>query len=388
MVLTFGKRLKIHLRFRRRTLPGSVPGTVAVDPEANRPVVRVIRYGPDNLEEKEVADLDSVGKLVDRQSVTWVDVQGLGDAATITRLGEIFNLHPLALEDVVNTHQRAKVEEYGEHLFIVARMLTGGEQLNAEQVSVFIGANFVLTFQEKPEDCLDPVRKRLRKSGGRIRQLGADYLAYALLDAIVDAYFPVLEQYGEALDRLDDEISTRPSPGTVARIHQMRGDLLLLRRAIWPLRDDVGELLRAENPLVSQETRLFLRDCYDHTFQIIDLVDTCREMCADLREYYLSTVNNRMSEIMKLLTIMATIFIPLSFIAGVYGMNFDPDASPLNMPELRWTFGYPLALGLMAGVAGSQLLYFWRRGWLRRPDGPCPSSRPFPHPLHRKKWKE
>ena len=366
MNLTLGKRIKINLRFRRRTSPGAMPGTVAVDPEAARPVVRVISYGPDHLEEKEVEDLDSLAKLVGQSPVTWVDVQGLGDADTITRLGEIFQLHPLALEDVVNTHQRPKVEDYGQYLFIVIRMMAVGERLDTEQVSLFLGPNFVLTFQERPGDCLDPVRTRLRQLKGRIRNAGADYLAYALLDAVVDAYFPALEQYGEWLDSLDEEISAKPAPGVVVRVHQMRNDLLMLRRAIWPFRDDIGELVREPNPLVSEETRVFLRDCYDHTVQIIDLVETSREMCSDLREYYLSTVNNRMSETMKVLTIMATIFIPLSFIAGLYGMNFDPNASAWNMPELRWPFGYLLALGLMAGVAGSQLLYFWRRGWLRR----------------------
>jgi len=366
MNVRLGRRMRVNLRFRRRTPPGTTPGTVETDPEADRPVIRVISFGPDDLEEKEPEDLDALSKLVGKRPVTWVDVQGLGDAKTIRRLGEIFHLHPLALEDVVNTHQRAKVEEYEEYLFIVVRMLTGGEQLDTEQMSLFLGPNFVVTFQERPGDCLGPVRRRLRQGKGRIRQLGADYLAYTLLDAVVDAYFPVLEQYGEALDALDQQISTRPSPDTVVHVHQMRNDLLLLRRAVWPFRDDIGELLRDSSPLISEETRVYLRDCYDHTLQIIDLVETCREMCSDLRDYYLSAVSNRMSEVMKVLTIMATIFIPLSFIAGVYGMNFDTAVSAWNMPELRWPLGYPLALGIMAIVAGGQLWYFWRRGWLGR----------------------
>ncbi len=366
MNLKLGRRMKINLRFRRRTPPGAMPGTVAVDPQGARPVVRVIAYGPDELEEREVDGLDSLAKLVGRSPVTWVDVQGLGDAETITRLGEIFQLHPLALEDAVNTHQRPKVEEYGQFLFIVVRMIVPGERLDTEQVSLFLGRNFVFTFQERPGDCLDPVRRRLRQATGRVRSAGADYLAYALLDAVVDAYFPAMEQYGEWLDSLDAEISAQPGSDVVVRVHQMRNDLLMLRRAIWPFRDDIGTLVREPNPLVSEETRVFLRDCYDHTVQIIDLVETSREMCSDLRDYYLSMVNNRMSEVMKVLTIMATIFIPLGFIAGVYGMNFDPGASGWNMPELRWSFGYPFALGLMAAVAGGQLWYFWRRGWLGR----------------------
>ena len=366
MDVKLGKRMRLNLRFRRRTPPGAAPGTVAVDPAASPPVIRVISYGPDELREEEVDDLDSLAALVGKRPVTWVDVQGLGDAQTIRKLGSIFGLHPLALEDVVSSHQRAKLEDYDEHLFVVARMLAFGARLDTEQISLFLGKNFVLTFQERPGDCLDPVRDRIRKSRGRIRKSGADYLAYALLDAVVDAYFPVLEQYGELLDGLDEEVSAQPARNILVRIHGLRNDLLLLRRAIWPFRDAVGELVREPNPLISEETQVFLRDCHDHTIQIVDLVETSREMCADIREYYLSMVNNRMSEVMKVLTVIATIFIPLGFIAGLYGMNFDPAVSNWNMPELRWPHGYPFALGLMAAVAISLLMFFWRRGWLGR----------------------
>ena len=356
---------KSQLRFRRRTPPGHVPGTVVADPAAAPPVVRIISYGPDDCEEREVTDLDSLPDLLGRRPVTWVDVQGLGGAATIRRIGKVFGLHSLALEDIVHTHQRAKVEDYGEHLFIVARILTSAKHLNTEQLSMFFGKGFVLTFQEEPDESLHPVRQRIRDAKGQIRAQGADHLVYALLDAVVDAYFPVLERYGEWLDRVDDEISARPARKTIMEIHNLRSELLLLRRAVWPFRDALAALSREPHRLVSDETRVFLRDCYDHTVQIIDLVETCREMCSDLREFYLSTVNNQMSEVMKVLTVIATIFIPLGFIAGVYGMNFDPGASTWNMPELHWPFGYPLALTLMAAVAGGQLLYFWRRGWLR-----------------------
>lgn len=366
MKLGHVRRIRLKPRFLRRTRPGAVPGTVAVDPTAPRPAVRVVSFGPEDLIEEEPESLDRVTELVGQRPVTWVDVQGLGDAETVNRLGAIFGLHPLALEDVVNTHQRAKVEDYGEHLFIVARMLRNGGRLETEQVSLFLGKNFVLTFQEQPGDCLDPVRKRLRNAKGRIRKAGADYLAYALLDAVVDAYFPLLEQYGEWLERADDEVSERPTHQTVVRIHALRSDLLLLRRAIWPFRDALAELIREPNPLICDETRVYLRDCYDHTVQIIDLVETCRELCSDLRDYYLSTVNNRMSEVMKVLTVIATIFIPLGFIAGLYGMNFDPSVSRWNMPELRWHHGYLFALGLMATVAAGLLFFFWRRGWLKR----------------------
>ncbi len=363
--LRLPKRIRLTPWFLRRTAPGATPGTVAVDPAASRPVVRVISFGPGDVVEEEFDDLGSLADLVGRRAVTWVDVQGLGDAETIKGLGEIFQLHPLALEDVVNTHQRPKLEDYGHHLFLVARMLQSEGRADTEQVSLFLGKNFVLTFQEKPGDCLEPIRKRIRNGKGRVRDSGADYLAYALLDAVVDAYFPILEQYGEWLDTVDDEVSAHATRETVGQIHILRGDLLLLRRAIWPLRDVVGELRRESHPLISEETRVYLRDCHDHTIQVIELLGTYREMCSDLREYYLSTVSNRMNEVMKVLTVIATIFIPLSFIAGVYGMNFDPSVSPWNMPELRWHYGYPFALGLMAAVTLGLLYFFWRRGWLR-----------------------
>lgn len=362
-----GNRIRKRRRPRvhRRTSPGASPGTVAVDPAAARPVIHVMAYGAEQFAEQEIRDVEAVAGLRDGAAVTWVNVEGLGDAPTIERLGEIFGLHPLALEDVVNSHQQAKVEDYGDHLFIVARMANGGSHADTEQMSIFLGKNFVLTFQEgRPGDCLEPVRERLRKGKGRIRQLGADYLAYALLDAVVDAYFPHLEQYGELLDRLDDEITLQTSRVAIGQVHDLRSDLLLLRRVIWPLRDAVAALAREPNRLVTSETRVFLRDCYDHTVQIIDLVETSREMCSDLRDFYLSAVNNRMSEVMKRLTMIATTFIPLSFIAGLYGMNFATDVSPWNMPELRWYFGYPLALTLMAAVAVWQIAFFWRRGWL------------------------
>jgi len=349
---------------RRRTAPGHVPGAIVVDPAAPAPVVHVIAYGPNELVERELADLDALDELTRRMPGVWVDVQGLGDAETIHRLGAAFALHPLALEDVVNTHQRAKVEDYGDHLFLVARMLTPNHRMDTEQVSIFLGKGFVVTFQERPGDCLEPVRRRLRGGKGRLRGAGADHLAYALLDALVDAYFPVLEACGERLDAFDDEVTAAPNRTSLAHIHALRGDLLLVRRTVWPLRDALGNLIREPNTLVSDETRLFLRDCYDHTVQIIDLVETYREMCSDLRDFSLSAVNNRMSEVMKVLTIIATLFMPLSFLAGVYGMNFDPNVSPWNMPELRWPLGYPFALGLMAIVAAGQIYFFRRRGWL------------------------
>jgi len=361
-----GKRRWLAKPFRRRTQPGAAPGTVAADPAAAAPQIRVIGYGPDSCREEPIEDLDRLPEVLRQHRVTWIDVTGLGDADVIRRLGEIFDLHPLALEDVVNTHQRPKVDDYGEHLYIVARMIVPGPRLETEQVSIFLGKDFLLTFQERPGDCFDPVRKRIRTSKGRIRQFGPDFLAYTILDAVIDAYFPVLESIGERLDQLDDKVYTEADRDTITQVHELKSDLLQLRRTVWPLRDALSTLIREPDPLVGEETRLFLRDCHDHVVQVIDLVQVCRETCSDLRDVYLSTINNRMSEVMKVLTVIATIFIPLSFIAGLYGMNFDPNASPWNMPELRWRFGYPYALGLMAAVAAGLLWFFWRRRWIGR----------------------
>jgi magnesium transporter len=243
-----------------------------------------------------------------------------------------------------------------------------GEQLETEQLSLFLGKNFVLTFQEgMPGDCLEVIRERIRKKGGRIHDAGLDYLAYALLDAVVDAYFPILEQYGERLEEVEDEIGGKPASSTIARIHAIKRNLLTLRRVVWPQRETFNTLLREETPHISAETRLYFRDCYDHVTQIIDLVETYRELGADLTDIYLSTVSNRTNEIMRVLTVISTIFIPLTFICSIYGMNFNPETSPWNMPELNWYWGYPLALLLMLSVAVGQLLFFRRRGWLGSP---------------------
>jgi len=361
-------RKKVRPRFHRRTPPGALPGTLAADPGAAQPEIRVIAYGPDEFVEEEIHNLDRLPTLVGKHPVTWVNVAGLGDAAAIGRLGEIFGLHVLALEDVVNTHQRAKVEEYGDHLYVVARIVHLAEHLQTEQVSLFVGKNFVVSFQEHRNGCMAPVVERLQTARGRIRETRADYLAYAILDAAIDSYFPVLEQFGERLDALDDRVSARNAGEAMTRIHEVRSDLLLLRRAIWPHREALNMLARDTNPLIADETRIFLRDCYDHSVQLIDLLETYREMCADLRDVCLSLISNRMNEIMKVLTVIATIFMPLSFLASLYGINFDTQASPWNMPELRWRWGYPFALGLMAAATGGMLLYFYRRGWLGAAD--------------------
>ncbi len=343
---------------------GAPPGTLVVDPNAAQPVIRVMAYGPEGLVEEAVQAPDGLRRFLEKWPVTWVNVDGLGDAETLVKLGEIFGLHRLALEDIVSVDQRPKVEQYEEFQLIVIRMPWRQERLETEQVSLFLGKRFVLTFQERVGDCLDPVRQRIRAASGRIRQAGPDYLAYSLIDAITDGYFPVLEDFGEKLEALEDEVVERPDSATVSRIHQVKRDLLTLRRAVWPLREAVNSLFRDSTPLVSDETRIYLRDCYDHVVQILELLETYRELGSGMIDVYLSSMSNRMNEIMKVLTIIATIFIPLTFIAGVYGMNFSREASPWNMPELHWYYGYEFALGLMLIIAIVMMIYFLRKGWL------------------------
>jgi magnesium transporter len=335
-----------------------------VDPGAPRPVLTAIALGPGGYVERVLASPRQVQELLGKWPVTWLNVDGLGDARVIEELGEIFGIHRLALEDVLDPSQRPKVEPYGDHAYLVARMCEWKERLETDQLSLFIGKDWVLTFQQVAGDCFDGVRERIRRGGGRIRQAGADYLGYAILDATVDAYFPALEACGEKIESLEDGALAGRDTRVVQDLQHVRHDLLQLRRATWPLRDALGSLVREDSPLFSAETKPYLRDCHDHVVQTIDLVETYRELAAGLMEVYLSAASNRMSEVMKVLTIIATIFIPLSFIASVYGMNFDTQRSRWNMPELEWRLGYPFALALMAVTALGLLYYFSRKGWL------------------------
>lgn len=363
-----GKRRDRAPRIKRWTEPGAAPGTLAGPPDAVPLDLRVFQYAAEQLTERKVVSIDELAGIDRRGVVTWVDTDGLGNGETLAEVGAIFGLHPLALEDVLHVHQRAKVEEYGDHLFIVTHMVTRNSQLESEQLSLFLGRDYVLTFQERPGDCLGPVRDRLRKGHGRIRKCGADYLAYSLIDAVVDAYFPIVDQYGEQMEELDEQIGEASSSTLIRGVHDLRNDLMFLRRVIRPLRDALLRLSPDPHALIGEETQFHLRDCYDHTVQLIDLLDTYREMCSDLRDFHLSSVSNRMNEIMKFLTIISTIFIPLSFVTGIYGMNFNPQVRG-NMPELNWPFFYPGVLATMALIAVGLLAYFWRRGWLADDTG-------------------
>jgi len=349
---------------RRRPPPGSSPGILIADPLAAPPVVRMQAWGPDGIEEFEGFDLERLAAWRRRWPVVWLDVDGLGDVQLIERIGELFGLHRLALEDVVNVGQRAKVERYPNHLFIVGQLTTLEDRVRIEQVAMFLGRGFVVTFQERPGDSLEPIRARARLGRGRIRVAGPGYLTYAITDAIVDHYFPILEAFGDRLDALEEEIIGKPTQTTMQRIHEIRRNLMILRRNIWPMRETLSGLTRDPGEFFEDEDKLYLQDCYDHTIQVMDLLESYREVASGLMDIYLSSLSHRMNEVMKVLTVFSAIFIPLGFIAGVYGMNFDPSRSPLNMPELGWRYGYLFALGLMAAVAGGLLTFFWRKGWI------------------------
>lgn len=355
------RTFKIH----RRTPPGASPGQVVSDPQACPTEIRLIAYGPAGFVEERLRDPEQIPPYLERYPVVWVDVDGLGNADAITRLGKVFNLHPLSLEDVVNVHQRPKVEAYPGYLFIVAVMVCCSPTLEQEQFSLFCGQNFVLTFQERPGgDSFEPVRQRLRAGRGLHRESGPDYLTYSLLDAVVDAYFPVLERYSERLEKLEEEVLSHPHQRLVRDIHDAKHDLLLMLRLVWPLREALNTLIRDPAPEIRDATRVYLRDCYDHSVQILDLLELYRELGSDLINLYLSNVSNRMNDIMRVLTVIATIFIPLTFIVGIYGMNFDPESSPWNMPELRMYYGYPVTWLVMLATAAGFLWFFYRKGWL------------------------
>jgi len=346
---------------------GSVPGTLTIDKEAPPTTIVLIDYKEAERTRVQLEKPEDCERYLDTESVSWVDVLGLGSEEVLLRLGKVFKLHPLVLEDIVNVPQRPKVEDYEDHLVIITQMVLLKEQGSSfwsEQVSFVLGKHYLLTVQEEPKrDCFQPVRDRIRTGKGTIRKQGADYLAYTLLDAIMDGFFPVLETYGERIEELEEEVVTNPTRQTLEKIYRVRRELLALRRAIWPQRDAINALIRDGSDLISPEVRVYLRDCYDHAVQVMDLVETYRELASGLMDVYLSSVGNRMNEIMKFLTVMSSIFIPLTFIAGIYGMNFNTDKSAWNMPELNWYWGYPLCLAVMLAIAAGLVFFFWRRGW-------------------------
>ncbi|HYU31430.1 MAG TPA: magnesium/cobalt transporter CorA [Thermoanaerobaculia bacterium] len=352
---------------KRYHTPGTAPGTLRPleMPGAGPVRVTVIDYGPDHLEEKVVERFEDLLPYRNSPTTTWINVEGLTDVPLLEFLGQNFGIHVLTLEDILNCGQRPKIEDYGTYHFLVMKSLALREEcLEIEQISFILGKNYVITLQEIPGDSFEAVRQRIRRGKGQIRKAGADYLVYALVDALIDEFFPVLERVGEHVEELEDTVILRPSPEILQRVHEVKRDLLVLRRTAWPERDTISSFSREESHLIREETKIFIRDCYDHMVQVIDMIETYRDLASGLQEAYLSSLSNRMNEIMKVLTIISTIFIPLTFIAGIYGMNFDPHTSPWNMPELEWYWGYPFSLAMMAIVAIALVLFFRRKRWL------------------------
>jgi magnesium transporter len=317
-------------------------------------------FGGGEYEESTVLDVGDLTAYRERGGVLWLDVNGIHDPDIIGRIGAVFGLHPLLLEDVLNASQRPKLEEHGEHLFLVLRMLLPGpdDTVEMEQVSVVLGAGYVLTFQERSRDTFDPVRRRLADPASRLRQQAADFVAYALVDTIVDQYFAVLERIGDRIEDLEDAVIESPDRDTLTAVYDVKRTLAELRRVIWPLRDALGALARGDSPRVAATTLPYLRDVVDHAIRSLDTIETYRDTTATLIDMYMSSSSHRLNEVMRVLTVIATIFIPLTFIVGIYGMNFS------RMPELEWRWGYPVVWGVMVAIVLGMLAFFRRRDWL------------------------
>jgi len=322
--------------------------------------ITIVDYDQEHLEEREVQKAEECFPFKETSTVTWINISGLHDVEMIEKLGAHFDLHPLILEDILNTGQRPKMEDFGNYIYLVLKMLysDGKDTEKMEQVSLILGSNFVISFLESENGIFEHVKNRIWKGKGRIRKLGSDYLAYALIDAIVDSYFFILEKLGEKIELLEVELLSHPSTKTLEQIHHLKREMIHLRKSVWPLREVISCLERGESSLVKETTSIFLKDVYDHTIQVIDTVETFRDMLSGMLETYLSSVSNRMNEVIKMLTIIATIFIPLTFIVGVYGMNFR------FMPELGWRWGYFVVWAVMAVVAFFMVIYFKKKKWL------------------------
>ncbi len=355
----------IHFKYHA---PGTPPATlVSLGEKENAPIViQLIQYDRETIFEGCFDTFEELMSRYDPAKVNWINIDGLTDTDLLRKLATRFKIHALALEDVLNTTQRPKVEQYDEHFFIVSEMIYKEEdhRIAVEQLSLFLGEGYVITIQEESQhDVFGTVRNRLRAGRGTARTMKADYLAYALLDATVDQFFPVLEELGDSIEDLEDQLIDRPSRDTVRKLHGIKRLLMQLRRAAWPQREIFSTLIRDESTLIHAETKIYLRDCYDHTTQIIDIMESFRDLAAGLMDFYISSLGFKTNEIMRVLTVISSIFIPLTFVAGIYGMNFDTK-SPFNMPELEWPFGYLYCLALMATVAGGMVLFFRRKRWL------------------------
>ena len=348
---------------RRSSKAGLPPGTLVHVGEQRTETVRItyMDYDEKQFQEKQILNIEECFHFKDTPTTTWINIDGIHNVEFIEKIGTQYDLHPLILEDILNTEQRPKFEDYDKYLFIVFKMLRydeHGQKIESEQVSVILGLNFVISFQERVGDVFEQIRDRIRNSKGRIRKEGADYLAYTLLDAVVDHYFTILERTGEKIEFLEEQLITEPTEQTLHQIHRLKREMITLRKSVWPLREVISGLQRTESKLIKKSTSFYLRDVYDHTIQIMDTIESSRDMISGMVDLYLSSLSNRMNSVMKMLTIIATIFIPLTFIAGVYGMNFR------YMPELNWHWGYPAAWLVMIIVAVVMLIYFRKKKWL------------------------
>jgi len=351
------------LMMKRSEKSGLPPGTLVHigKKKAKEVKITLIDYDEVHFEKKELKTIEECFVYKEKPTVTWINVDGLHQVEILEKLGNCYSLHPLVLEDILNTEQRPKMEDYGEYLYIVLKMLEDNNKTNeilTEQISLIVGSNFVISFQEREGDAFDPIRERIRSGAGRTRKMGADYLAYTLVDSIVDNYFVILEKLGEKIEFLEEKLVNQPTSETLQTIHRLKREMIFLRKAVWPLREVINGLERGESSLIQQSTGIFFRDVYDHTIQVIDTIETYRDMVSGMLDIYLSSVSNRLNAVMKVLTIIATIFMPLTFLAGLYGMNFK------YMPELEWRWGYPAILLLMLMIGGFMLIYFRRKKWL------------------------
>lgn len=357
-------RLKHFSLSHRRKQPGAPPGTLVYTGQRPLAPIRlsVITYdGNGIVHEEEVATVADLASASHAAASSWINITGLHDVALIEDIGQMFDIHPLLLEDILNTNQRPKIEQHDDNLTLIVKVIHWNEaeqEIDLEQVSIVLGPGFVLTFQEQERDIFDPVRQRIRMGNGRLHQNGPDYLAYALLDMVVDNYFVILEYLGERIEAVEEELIDDPSPETLSRIQQLKREMLYLRRAVWPLREIVGQLQRGTFPIFADTAQIFLRDVYEHTIQVIDTIETFRDIVSSLLDIYLSSLSNKMNEVMKVLTVIATLFIPLTFVAGVYGMNFR------YMPELGWRWGYPAVWVIFILMSAAMLAYFRHRDWL------------------------
>jgi magnesium transporter len=349
---------------KRSRKAGLAPGTLVHIGEKKTGEVKIslIDYDEANFQERQVETVEECFSFKEKPTVTWINVEGVHKVEVIEKLGNCFGLHPLVLEDILNTDQRPKIETYGDYVYIVLKMLYDDDPKRAietEQVSLILGSNFVLSFQEGKEgDVFNPVRERIKGGKGLVRKMGSDYLVYSLIDTIVDHYFLILEGLGEKIELLEEELVAHPTDTTLHRIRRFKNEMIYVRRVVWPLREVVSGLGRKESPVIKETTEVYLRDVYDHTIQVMDTVEVYREMLSGMLDIYLSSVSNRLNSVMKVLTIIATIFMPLTFIAGIYGMNFK------YMPELGWPWGYPAVWLLVVIIGVSMLIYFRRKKWL------------------------